>query len=343
MKINRENLLNDLNLVKAGLSAREFIEQSSCFTFKDGKVMTFNDEVACRKAVDLKITGAVQAQSLLEILAKLEEEELLVEETDGELEFRGKRKMFGVVKDAEIFLPIDRVEMPDKWTPLPKEFTEAVGLVQHCASTDQSRFLLTCIHLSPDLVEACDNHQVMRVAIKTGLTSDILVRATSLEPLTTLGMTKVAMTKSWIHFKNEEGLVYSCRRYVEDYPVLDKLFEVKGHKVSLPKGLVQASERASVFASDKLGDPTVKVVLQEDMIEVAGEGLTGWYRERKKVSYTGPRLEFLIAPQLLQHISQKYDEAYIGTDKLRVKGERWQYASVLAAYDGKDKQESAKE
>lgn len=336
MKINRETLLNDLTLVKAGLSAREFIEQSSCFVFQAGVVMTFNDEVACRKKIGLKITGAVQASSLLDILGKLEEDELEVEEVEGALEFRGKRKLFSVVKDAEVFLPIDRVEMPDKWHPLDKSFIEGIGLVKHCVSTDQSRFLLTCVHIHPEFIESCDNHQMMRVSVKTGLKNPILVRGTSLEQLTTLAMTKVALTKSWIHFQNEEGLIYSCRRYVEDYPSLDKLLDSKGHRVSIPKGLVQASDRAAVFATDKVGDALVKVVLTEGTIEVAGEGLTGWYKERKKVVYKGPRLEFLISPTLLHHISERYEEATIGSEKMAVRGERWQYVTVLGAATDKD-------
>jgi len=46
MKINRQEFLDSLEMVKAGLSPREFIEQSSCFAFKEGEVLTFNDESA---------------------------------------------------------------------------------------------------------------------------------------------------------------------------------------------------------------------------------------------------------------------------------------------------------
>ncbi len=158
MNVNREEFLNDLEMVQSGLSPREFIEQSSCFVFDDGRVMTFNDEVACQKKIGVSITGAIQATSLLDILQKLEDPILSITENEkGELEFKGKKKAFGITKDAEIFLPINQVEVPEKWRPLPKEFTEAVGLVQHCVSGDESQFLLTCIHIHPDYIEACDN------------------------------------------------------------------------------------------------------------------------------------------------------------------------------------------
>lgn len=330
MRIDREKFLTILEMVKPGLSQREFLEQSSCYVFQDGKVMTFNDEIACRMDIPIKITGAIQAVTLLDILSKLDDPVLKVRENDkGELEFRGKKKGFGVNKDAEIFLPINQVEMPTKWHPLPKEFTEAVGLVQNCVSSDESRFLLTCIHVHPDYVEACDNLQIMRYQMKMGLKSPILMRGTSIKYITSLAMDEVAITKAWTHFRNQAGLIFSCRKYVEDYPPLDRLVELDGHPITIPKGVKDASERAAVFASDKSGDPLAMVSISSDAIRIRGEGLSGWYEESKSINYEGPPLRFSISPDLLRYISDQYSEAHISPDRLKVSGNRWEYVTVL--------------
>jgi len=341
MRIDREEFLKDLELVKGGLSPREFIEQSSCFVFQKGMVMTFNDEVACRKKVGLKITGAVQAQLLLDILGKLDDPSLEVRENEaGELEFEGKKKSFGLTKDAEIFLPIDRVESPSKWHQLPKEFIEAIEMVQHCVSSDESRFLLTCIHIHPDYIEACDNHQILRCKVQLGNKNPVLVRGTSLVQLITLGMDEVAMTKSWIHFRQssakdgdeQDGLVFSCRKYAEDYPSLDEALAVEdGRPVVLPKGMIEVSDRAAVFAADRTGDPLVVVTLKAGAIRIVGRGLSGWYKEVKGVTYDGPIIHFMIAPDLLGRISDKYKEAEITSTKLKVTapGGQWEYVTVL--------------
>lgn len=345
MRINREQLISELEMVKGGVSPREFVEQSSSFCFREGMLMTFNDEVACKKETCLtNVTGAVQASSLTSILSKLTDDELEVEENDkGELEFQGKRKRFAVTKDAEIFLPIDRVEVPEKWKKLPPEFTEAVGLVKHCVSTDENRFILTCIHLHPNYIEACDNLQLLRVAIETGLSAPVLVRGTSLEQLVHLAMDRVALTDSWIHFKNQQGLIYSCRRYMEEYPSLEPLLKVDGHKIVIPKGLAESTDRAAVFAADKEGDPLVKVSLRDGLIRIKGEGLTGWYKEVRKTTYKGPPLEFLIAPDLLKHISEKYSDARISSDKLKVEGGSWEYATVLGRPEKKKEENTDNE
>lgn len=304
-------------------------------------MFTFNDEVACRKKVGVAITGAVQATALLDILQKLEDPMLDVLENEaGELEFRGKNKRFGVTKDAEIFLPLDRVERPEKWRPLPKEFLEAVGLVQHCVSSDESKFLLTCIHIHPDYVEACDNFQIMRCGIQLGLKDSVLVRGSSLKDLPSLAMDEVALTKSWIHFRNQSGLVYSCRRYSESYPGLDHLLKAKGHPLVIPNGIAKASERAAVFAVDAAGESQVLVKLESGKIALRGEGSTGWYREVSKVAYEGPSMEFRISPALLKQISENHSEAEISEDKLMVLGGQWKYVTVLSGAQEKETEEA---
>lgn len=341
MKVQREALLNAILQVKAGLSAREFVEQSSCLVFKDGKVMTFNDEISCSAPVDVPFEGAIQAATLQALLEKLDDDLLDVIQGEGEVEFSAKRKRFGVTLEEKIFLPVDRVEQPEKWRSVKEEFVEAVGMVQHCVSKDETKFALTCVHIGPDLVEACDNFQVMRCNVPTGVSRDVLLRGTSVAHITELGVSKMALTKSWVHFKNPAGLQFSCRRYREDYHKLDPILEMKdSHKITIPRGLGEATDRASVFAADKAGDPLVKVVLDgtKGMLRVVGEGLTGWYREAKKVSYKGPRLVFVVAPALLKRVSDDYTDAEINQNKLRVDGGSWTYVTVLGRQSSKEEE-----
>jgi len=152
-------------------------------------------------------------------------------------------------------------------------------------------------------------------------------------------MDKIALTKTWLHFKNQAGLVFSCRRYEEEYPNLDKVLSLKGHPIVLPKGMIEASDRAAVFAADKAGDPLVNVSLSNGRIKVTGEGLSGWYKEMKKVNYEGPSLSFLISSDLLKHVSEKYQEATIGETKLKAVGGAWEYVTVL----GRPKEEGETE
>ena len=91
MKVNRENLLKELESVIPGLSPKEVIEQSSCFVFQDNVITTFNDEIACSIGTALDIKGAVPAKLLLEVLRKVTDEEVEIKQKKGELSIFGKK------------------------------------------------------------------------------------------------------------------------------------------------------------------------------------------------------------------------------------------------------------
>lgn len=329
--INREELLQQLMSVQPGLSRREIIEQSSCFVFKDGIVMTYNDEIACTQKCALAIEGAVQAQALITLLGKMPEDELEVEVTDGELVLKGKKRRASFRREAEVNLPIAAVDKPTKWSDLPADFLEAITLVQHSASKDESRFQLTCIHIAPKYIEACDNYQITRYKVACGVAESTLVRADSLKHIPALGMTEFSETESWIHFRNPNGLVLSCRRYKEDFPNLKDLLNFTGHKITLPKGLGDAADKAKVFTNETSDDSQVLVELRQGKLRVKGVGGNGSYQEVKKLAYDGPDMSFMIAPDLLIEITSRHNDAEITDGRLKVDGGKWRYVTSLGA------------
>jgi len=327
--VKRESLLNQLLAVQPGLADREIIEQSSCIAFVKGRAFTYNDEVACSAEVPLKLTGAIPAKTLLSILGKMPDEDLEVEEDAAEIVFKGKGRRFKLRKEAKIALPVDKLETPDSWLKLPKHFAEAIEMVRHSASSDKSRFKLTCVHLSTEHIEACDNFQLSRFRVKTGLKKSVLVKKSSIEHIVGMGMTEMAETDTWLHFRNPAGVVLSCRRYVEKYHDVDGVLKDKGKPIVLPKRLGDAADRASVFSAEAASDNQVRVRLSEGVLRIRGVGEVGWYSETRKVTYDGPELEFLIAPSLLGQIADKFREAFVSSDQLRVEGPEWVFVTCL--------------
>ncbi len=292
--------------------------------------MTFNDEIACSQDCDLGIEGAVHSHAFINILKKLIEEELEFSEEAGEIIIKGKNKACGITREVEIQLPIDNVEKPKKWQELSEGFIEAIELVQHCASSDDSSFALTCIHISPEFIEACDNAQMTRVTLKTKLAKSILVRRDSIKHIVSLSMREFCETDTWIHFRNESGMVLSCRRFIDEYVDLTQFLEFTGKKIVLPKGLADAVDKASIFITLDLENPQVKVMLTPDKLRIKSVGASGWYRESKQIKYSGDPIAFLIAPKLLIDITKKYNQAEIGPGRLKVDGGNWKYISCLS-------------
>lgn len=329
MIVNRESLLNQLELVQPGLSPREIVEQSSCFIFKDGLVQTYNDEIACRHTCLLSITGAVQAAPLMAILRKMVEEEINVEVGEGELLLQGKKRRAGIHMEMEILLPVDSVEQPTTWKTLNEDFGDAIQIVEQCAGKDESKFATTCIHVHPKYIEAFDNYQASRYKVKTGFASETLVRRDSLKHIITLGMIEFSETASWVHFKNANGLMLSCRRFIEDYPPLDKILNVTGTKTTLPKGLADAADKAQIFSSENADNDQVTVELRPGKLRVTGQGSSGWFSEVKQLTYDGAPISFLISPKLLMELTKRHNECEIAPGCLKVDGGKFVYVTCL--------------
>lgn len=328
MSISREQLLQEIESVRPGLSPKEIVEQSNCFVFRNGEVQSYNDEIACRHKCCLKVTGAVEAGPFLEILSKLHDDALTPIVKDGELRLSGKRGKTGLRLEQEILLGIENIEQPKKWTKLPAEFADAVMLTHSCASQDESQPSLGCIHIHPEWIEACDNLQIARYRMATGIKDPILVRSNSLKHIVGMDMTEWSRTETWLHFRNGSGLILSCRRYMEEYDDLDPLLKVKGTPTTLPKGLVEAAQRCNVFSSQNDRDE-VLVEMRPGKLRIKGQGVNGWYSEVKQLKYSGKPLAFLIEPKLLIELVTRYNDCEVTADRLKVDGGKYLYITCL--------------
>lgn len=343
IRINRESFLKTLESVQPGLSAREILEQSTCFIFMDEQVQALNDEVVVRAPLALDgLKGAVRAVKLLEILKKLPEEELDVGVEDGQLVLVGKRRKTGIRMETEIHHPlVGALDEPEHWTPLHKDFAEAVGVVGLCAATtNQDKFARVCLHVTPEWMEAHDGIQACRWYLKTDFAGEqrpsgewagTLLRQASIKHIVSLNMTEFAESPHWVHFRNPEGVVLSCRRYVEDYPE-DSQGEFKktdGETLVLPKGLVEAADHAAVFSRDSPDANMIKVELKPGVVRLLGESISGYHRESKKLAYEGAPATFMIAPDLLADIVKRHNEVKITSNRLRVVGGAYHYMACL--------------
>jgi DNA polymerase III sliding clamp (beta) subunit (PCNA family) len=333
MRVNRELFLSKLEAVSPGLASRELIEQSSCFVFKGGRIYTFNDEVACSIESPIEAEGAVVAKPLMDLLGKLPEDELEITVGEGKLQVKGNRRRAEVTMEAQVNLPIDSIEVPTSWTELDKEFLEAVNVVKAVASQGKdTNFNLTCVHLHPDHAEACDNFQAARYPVKTGVKTDCLIRAASIKYVPVLGMVEMSEGEAWVHFRNANGLVLSCRRWKEQYENLDAIFQCEGEVAVLPGGLAEAVDKAKIFSSENVESDQVYVRMKAGKLLVRGEGSSGKFEEQKDIKFAGD-VSFMIAPALLVEITKRTSDCVVGQGRLKIDTGRWIYVSCLGAVE----------
>ena len=331
IRVAREKLLRELESVQPGLAPRGLIQQSSCFVFCEGRVVTFNDEVHCSHQCCLKVTGAVEALPLLGILRQLKEEQVKLWTTKAHLRLKGKGgKRIALNMEANVLLPFGIVESPSKWKKLPQGFLEAMAMVQQCAAKDSGPDMKDCVHIAKDWLEASDNYQMARFDIDTKIKTPTLVQRNSVKDLANLGVSHFSETEHWLHFKNSTGLVLSMRRYNDAYPVdIGKWIKTKGQKTMLPKGLGLAAQNAGVFSAENSDDDLITLSLNRNRIVVTGQGDHGEYIHPLKSKYEGDPMSFMIPPELLIDLTKTHNSCQLTDKLLKVSTKGFRYVTRL--------------
>lgn len=330
MKIDRSVFLATLETVSMGLSRREILEQSSSFIFHEGYVLAFNDEMLVRHKSPLDIEAVAPANDLLRILAKFPDEEIDITFKRGELVIKGKKRSAGLTCDVEILLPLDAVPTPDKW----HELTEGTALflqqaAQACGE-DETLYLTTCVHVTEDLVEASDNFRFFRADAKTGFPKEVLIPACCINQIKDTPPKKVDVGDGWVHFLLEGGAEVSLRCSHQKYHTgLDDLLTMRdGHKIRLPSNLGDILERASIMQENRF-DARVTIHLKDKEICVTARKEGGWFRETKKVRYSGEELSFEVHPSLLQDILERTRTAMVNSSRMMVKADNVTFVVCL--------------
>lgn len=352
VRIPREAFLERLEQLQPGLASREIMDQATCFAFKNGRVYTFNEEIACQadSLLPKEFVGAVQSRPLLDILRRMPEKKIYVSNGSGRLVIegsreKGKRKRARIILQSKVLLPFEQVEQPDKWHPLSEDFAEAVKIVTAVVKKDASDWMYSCVHIHPEYVEGADGDQCVRYETETGLKKPILVRAKSIRHVGSMNLYRFAETPKWIHFRTKDGVVFSCVRDSGKYELEMDILKERGKATVLPSALAETAKAASTFASES-DDKYLRIRLKKGTMTVVGIGDSGDYYEETPIKYTGEKAGFVMRPELLEEIAKTHTSVEItkpdedGCRRLRVDGGRWIYAASLEVEGEKDNDEA---
>jgi len=332
MNVLREQLLSALQSAAYGLAKKEIIEQSKHFVFTKKKVITYNDEVFCAVDSPVDVEGAVPSDILIGLLKKLSVQEVDVSVEKGCFCVKaGKKRKAEIKMDSEIKLPIDAMEFPTKWKKLPEDFEQAVRVVLPCAGFDSSKFLLTCVNIAPEWIEASDNYQVCRYTINTGVKAPTVIRRSSLQSIIGMKVKEFGETDNWFHFRGTDMPDIACRRYTDKYAsdvVARVLARETIKRIQIPKDLSKSLDKCRLFGSGDIGGCRVDVRFEEGTMFVRGKGPLGKYEEKLDSEYKDAPIGFSIDPDLLSEISRRKGKCFLAQGMLKVEAQKFTYITA---------------
>lgn len=334
MKINRKELLKALQAVKPGVATNETIEQSASFVFNDNRVFSYNDEISVSVPLKLDLTGSVPAKEFLALINKMSAEEVTLTVNGNEIQVVGGKSKAGLRLESEIKLPLEEIGMPEGWNELPAKFCEGVQFCLFSAGKDQTKYILTHIHVSQDCVESSDGYRATRYYMHEdqAFSTPLLIPTVAAKDVVAYTPHEYATTDGWLHFRNKDDMVFSCRCADETYPNIDIFIEAKGESIQLPEGLDAIMDRGSVLSEGQ----RLTIILEDGgNLVLATENDAGWFEEETKVAYKGKPLEFDIYPEFLTKILKVKAEVTV-SEKL-MKFETDDFTHVVALLTTKKK------
>jgi len=304
MKVIRQELTDALDKAAVGLSAQEVLEQSNCFVFESDAVAAFNDEVMVSCPIHIGVTEAiaVSAKDMMAMLARFPDDAVDIQRKGPDLVIKGARKAAGIACESEITLPLAQVPRPKKWRAIDEHGFELIQQAARSCGKDLTQYLTTCVHITPDYIEACDNFRLFRATHACGIQKELLVPAQAIHAIHGLSPTHVTTKSGWLHLKGDEftaAIRCTHEKYHDDIDGL--LGSMKGRKVKLPSNLREMLNRAEVM-QDAGHDTRVTITIGGGKLRIESRKDSGWYRETKKVAYTGPEIAFEVNPQFMHDI-----------------------------------------
>ena len=309
-KMNKNKLQEALSIVKPGLSNKEILKQTTSFAFLKGRVVTYNDEISISHPVEgIDFEGAIKAEELYGLLTRLNRSEIDLEKGDNQIKIKCGRVKAGLRLETEINLPLRK--LPKKWEKLknPEQFKTFVGMALRTCSIDMSQPVMTCVYIKSDgAIIGSDGFRFIRCQGHGIPVKDFLMPASSSIELLKIDPTHIQLEKNWIHFKNDQGTVFSCRRVNDKYISQEKIDDIlkvkKQETIQFPKKIEAMLGRAKHFAKRGFSfDEVVEIVITDGslLLKATSDDTKSWITEDTKIKTKAP-ISFMITPTLFEDV-----------------------------------------
>jgi len=335
MEISKSELLKALETIKPGLALTEdLIEQSTSFAFVEDQIITYNDNISISYPFKSKIRGAVSAKELYTLLNKLDSKKdnlsLILKENELRIN-AGKEGKAGIRIEKDVLLPLDEIKTDNKWLKIPKNLIEGLKFCSFSTLKDESRPLISCVHVKEDIVESTDNFRATKFYLNKKV-KEFLIPATSIKFLEKFPATHYNVTKSWVNFKSKDKALFSCRILNQEYPDLSGILKVKGKKIKFPD-VIKAIEKATIFTEKEEAflSAMIKIKMMENKVIIKGEGGVGWYKKVIKTKYKGDYFTFKISSDFFTTMLKMNNECTLDKNSHRIKfhTNEWEHVVML--------------
>lgn len=337
MEITKDKLKNALSTLKPGLSKKDGIGESNCFVFNNGYISTFNNELWFNYPMpEIQESFIIGSDEIMQLLDKTKVDTVTLNVTEKLLVLQAGKSKAGFNTIA-IEVPVDVSFFENKvWEKLPTDFQTAIKFAAMSASNDLINPIVQCVSVKSDgTIVGTNNFRLSFWDLGTTIPiKDTLIPADSILKILTINPTSFISDDEWIHFKNDEGVIASCRVLYDNFPnVTPVLNKIKGgHSILFPDGINNALDKAIIFIEDDKQAQTVSISYKSNYLSIDSESDSkGFYKERILMDADVSDFNFLIDPSFLKDILKRSKKCLLHTEQniISFQDENWTYLAML--------------
>lgn len=334
MTIQKKQLLESLKKCMPGIETGNAVLQGAdSFVFHNGKIFTYNDVISVSVPIEQTglveetVEGAVKAKEFYSIIEKFpsDEIEFVVKEKVWLLKC-GRAKAELNLQEFDFESRLNDITPTEEWIEIGEDFIEGIGV---CQMTN-NKTALSGIYISGKDIVSTDGYQVNNFKMKKELPAFYISDKSSNELLKVSGIKEMQLQGAWVHFKSEDGTVFSIKTLqVTSFPfakvkaLIDSNdFEKMDLHAKFPVEMFKAIERATSFGMEISERTAVKLELTESGITVSSERTSGRYAEKISWDEEVKGIQDLILyvdTTMMQFIANRSTEFYLSKNVMRGK------------------------
>jgi hypothetical protein len=331
VEVKKSALLLALSSIKPGITTKGQSDGMSYFFFTGDRVISFNNSISISYPIVTGFSGFIKADALYNVVTKAKNETFTFSRADNKLQMKaGKVELDFMSKtDNNVSSRVSVVSESFKSSekkPLPDNFIECVSLCSHIASNEEDKQTLTCIHIDGNEITSTDNKRIAIASMSSPM-DKMLLKAKEMKALIAIKPLYYHPTKSWIHFSNDQGCVFSILDVKGEYPNMRQFMEFDGVCVSLPESILEGIDIASIF-TDSI-DPMITISIANGVCKIYKKSDMGNVNFEDSIDYSGEDISFYINHAMLQEMMIHSTKLIIDGTKARLVNENFSMVTAL--------------
>lgn len=339
MKIQKQKMVQIIELVRPGLSKKEVIEQASHLVFSKNEIVTFNDNLSISHPFKCDVEFSVRGDDFYKIVSGISEPEFDVTLNDTTLNIKSKETKAAlstiIGEAAQVTRLIEAIRECTSgktfWSPLPAEFLKGIHLCSFSASTDLTTGVRSCCAIKDDSIYTTDNIRAS-IYIMDADMAEIMMPAKSVTELIKYPVVEYGVSENWAHFRTKDGVVFNAKMMKGEYPfkAIAGLFNDVPPLLTFPAELSEVvASITSLAEGDGDIDRSITVTVNDGAITCKAQKERGWITKTIDTTYKGETFVFMVNPLFFSQILKQATSFALTGNKGRFDSENFSHILSL--------------